>query len=71
MNVLDATEEIDQFIDQAVLAKLPSVTVIHGKGTGVLRAGVHSHLKTHPSVRTFKLGAFGQGDSGVTIIDLK
>lgn len=71
MNVLDATEEIDQFLDQAVLAKLPCVTIIHGKGTGVLRAGVHEHLKTHSSVRTFKLGAFGQGDSGVTIVDLK
>ena len=71
MNVLDATEEIDQFLDQAVLAKLPCVTIIHGKGTGVLRAGVHAHLKTHSSVRTFKLGAFGQGDSGVTIVDLK
>ncbi|MBQ6947039.1 MAG: endonuclease MutS2 [Clostridia bacterium] len=71
MNVLDATEEIDRFLDQAVLSKMPSVTVIHGKGTGILRAGVHAHLKTHPSVRTFKLGAFGQGDSGVTIVDLK
>lgn len=71
MNVLDATEEIDRFLDQAVLSKLPSVTIIHGKGTGVLRAGVHAHLKTHPSVRTFKLGAFGQGDSGITIVDLK
>ncbi len=71
MNVLDATEEIDRFLDQAVLAKLPSVTVIHGKGTGVLRSGVHAHLKNHIAVRTFKLGSFGQGDSGVTIVDLK
>ncbi len=71
MNVLDATEEIDRFLDQAILAKLPSVSIIHGKGTGVLRAGVHAHLKGLPSVRTFKLGSFGQGDSGVTIVDLK
>ena len=71
MNVLDATEEIDRFLDQAILSKLPSVSIIHGKGTGVLRAGVHAHLKTHIAVRTFKLGAFGQGDSGVTIVDLK
>ncbi len=71
MNVLDATEEIDRFLDQAILAKLPSVSIIHGKGTGILRAGVHAHLKTHIAVRTFKLGAFGQGDSGVTIVDLK
>lgn len=71
MNVLEATEEIDRFLDQAILAKLPSVSIIHGKGTGVLRAGVHAHLKSSPMVRTFKLGAFGQGDSGVTIVDLK
>ena len=71
MNVLDAVEEIDRFLDQAILAKMPSVSIIHGKGTGVLRAGVHTHLKTHPAVRTFKLGAFGQGDSGVTIVELK
>ncbi len=71
MNVLDACEEIDRFIDQAILAKMPSVSIIHGKGTGVLRAGVHAHLKASPTVRDFKLGAFGQGDSGVTIVDLK
>lgn len=71
MNVLDATEEIDRFLDQAILAKLPCVSIIHGKGTGVLRAGVHAHLKGLSFVRTFKLGAFGQGDSGVTIVDLK
>lgn len=71
MNVLDATEEIDRFLDQAILAKLPSVSIIHGKGTGVLRAGVHAHLKSHSAVRTFQLGAFGQGDSGVTIVDIK
>ncbi len=71
MNVLDATDEIDRFLDQALLAKLPSVSIIHGKGTGVLRAGVHAYLKSHSAVRTFKLGAFGQGDSGVTIVDLK
>ncbi len=71
MSVLDAVEEIDRFIDQAVLSKLPSVTIIHGKGTGVLRSGVHAHLKNHMSVRTFQLGAFGQGDSGVTVVDLK
>lgn len=71
MNVLDATEEIDRFIDSAILAHLPSVTIIHGKGTGVLRAGVHAHLKTHSAVRNFALGAFGQGDSGITIVNLK
>ncbi len=71
MNVLDATEEIDRFLDQAVLGKIPSVTIIHGKGTGVLRAGVHAHLKNHMLVRTFRLGVFGQGDSGVTLVDLK
>ncbi len=66
----EAVEEIDRFIDQAVLGKMQNVTVIHGKGTGALRAGVHSFLKTHPSVRVFRLGEFGQGDSGVTVIEL-
>lgn len=67
----EAVEEIDRFIDQAILGKMQQVTVIHGKGTGALRAGVHSFLRTHPSVRAFRLGEFGQGDSGVTVIELK
>lgn len=69
--VADACEEIDRFIDDAVLDHLTSVTIIHGKGTGALRSGVHSYLKTHSRVNKFQLGAYGEGDSGVTIVELK
>ncbi len=71
MNVLEATEEIDRFLDGAILAKLASVSIIHGKGTGVLRAGVHAHLKGHAAVKTFRLGSYHEGDTGVTIVELK
>lgn len=69
--VMDALEAIDRFIDRAVLDRMGSVTIIHGKGTGALRAGVHSHLKGHRQVKGFHLGAYGEGDSGVTVVELK
>ncbi len=69
--VADACELIDRFIDDAVLDHLSTVTIIHGKGTGALRAGVHAFLKTHSRVKRFNLGAYGEGDSGVTIVELK
>lgn len=67
----EAISEIDSFIDSALISGINQLTIIHGKGTGVLRKAVHQHLKTHPSVRTFRLGVFGEGDSGVTIVELK
>lgn len=69
--VMDACEMIDRFLDDAVLDHLSSVTVIHGKGTGALRTGVHAHLKGHRQVKTFRLGVYGEGDSGVTVVELK
>ncbi len=63
--------EVDRFIDNAVMAGLPQITIIHGKGTGVLRTAVQQHLRRHPSVKTFRLGTFGEGESGVTIVELK
>ena len=69
--VLDAILDVDKAIDSAVLQGLHQITIIHGKGTGVLRKEIQKHLKTHPSVRTFRLGVFGEGDSGVTIAELK
>lgn len=69
--VMDALDAIDRFIDRAVLDRMGSVTIIHGKGTGALRAGVHSHLKGHRQVKGFHLGAYGEGDSGVTVVELK
>ena len=58
-------------MDGAVLAGLNTVTIIHGKGTGALRAAVHQHLRKHKAVRTFRLGVYGEGESGVTIAELK
>lgn len=69
--VMDACEMIDRFLDDALLDHLSSVTIIHGKGTGALRSGVHSHLKGHRQVKGFRLGAYGEGDSGVTVVELK
>ena len=63
--------ELDRFLDGAVMSGLSVVTVIHGKGTGILRAAVQKHLKSHPSVKSFRLGAFGEGEDGVTVVELK
>ena len=63
--------EMDRFIDNAVMAGVPQITVIHGKGTGVLRAAVQQHLRRHPSVKSYRLGTYGEGEDGVTIVELK
>ena len=69
--VMDALLDVDRAIDAAVLQGLHQITIIHGKGTGTLRTEIQKHLKKHPSIRTFRLGAFGEGDSGVTVAELK
>ena len=71
MTALEATIELDKFIDSAILSKVSQITIIHGKGTGVLRKEISSHLKKHPSIKSFRLGTFGEGESGVTIAELK
>ncbi len=63
--------ELDMFIDNAVLSGIGIITVIHGKGTGALRQGIQRHLKSHPSVKSFRAGQFGEGEDGVTIVELK
>ncbi len=67
----EAIAELDKYLDDAVLAHLNSVRIVHGKGTGALRAGVHNYLKRQKHVKSYRLGAFGEGDAGVTIAELK
>ncbi|MGN0665712.1 MAG: endonuclease MutS2 [Huintestinicola sp.] len=63
--------EVDMFIDNAVMVNAGIITIIHGKGTGLLRQGIQRHLKSHPSVRSFRNGVFGEGEDGVTVVELK
>ncbi|MCL2488769.1 MAG: Smr/MutS family protein, partial [Oscillospiraceae bacterium] len=67
----EAVLEADRFLDNAVLTGLERVTLIHGKGTGALRSAIQQHLKRHPSVKGFRLGAYGEGETGVTVVELK
>lgn len=67
----EAIANVDEFIDHAVLNGLNQVWVIHGMGTGKLRAGLHAHFKKHPNVAEFRLGIYGEGESGVTVLKLK
>lgn len=71
MNLEEAIGEVDMFIDNAVLAGLKTVSIIHGKGAGILRSGIQQHLKRYPAVQEFRLGRFGEGEDGVTIVTLK
>ena len=67
----EAVMEVDKVLDTAVLTNVGSITVIHGKGTGVLRKEIHTFLRHHKAVKSFRLGTFGEGEAGVTIIELK
>lgn len=67
----EAISALDKYLDDAYLAHLPSVRVVHGKGTGALRSAVHSHLKRLKYVKEFRLGEYGEGDAGVTIVTFK
>lgn len=69
--VLDAIPEIEAFLDSAVLANLDEVRIVHGMGTGKLRAGIHEYLRKERNVAEFRLGRYGEGDTGVTIVTLK
>jgi len=67
----EAVAELDKYLDDAYLAHMPSVRIVHGKGTGALRKGVHNYLRRNKHVKSFRLGEFGEGDAGVTIVEFK
>lgn len=71
MESIEAVSAAEQYIDSAIMGKLKTVTIIHGKGTGALRAAVQQMLKRNKAVKSFRLGRFGEGESGVTIVELK
>ncbi len=71
MTVDEAISALDKYLDDAYLTHMPNVRVVHGKGTGALRSAVHSHLKRLKYVKEFRLGEYGEGDAGVTIVTFK
>lgn len=70
-NIDEACFTIDKFLDNCALSSLNTVRIVHGKGTGALRTGIHKFLKNHPHVKSFRIGTFGEGETGVTIVELK
>ena len=70
-NVDEAIVILDKYLDDAMIAHLKTFSVIHGKGTGALRAGIHNYLRSVKYIKNFRLGAYGEGDAGVTIVTLK
>lgn len=66
----EAISKVEKFIDDAEMSSLKTVTIIHGKGTGALRKAIHEHLSGHPYVKNFRLGNYGEGDHGVTVVEL-
>ncbi len=71
MESIEAVLAAERYLDSAVMARLKTVTLIHGKGTGALRAAVQEMLRKNKSVKSFRLGRFGEGEAGVTIVELK
>lgn len=67
----EALQVVDQYLDDATMAGLHEVSIIHGKGTGVLRAGIQQHLRKHPCVKSYRSGVYGEGEMGVTVVTLK
>lgn len=71
MTVDEACSELEKYLDDAAMAHLENVRIVHGKGTGALRKGVQEYLKKNKHVKSFRLGEYGEGDAGVTIATLK
>lgn len=71
MNIEESIFLVDKFLDEAAVAKLETVRIVHGKGTGILGKGIQKYLKSHPHVKSYRYGTFGEGEMGVTIVELK
>ena len=67
----EAIAELDKYLDDAYLSHLPSVRIVHGKGTGALRSAVQNHLKRCKYIKSYRNGAYGEGEAGVTIAEFK
>lgn len=70
-NLEEAIFAVDKYLDDCYISKLNTVRIVHGKGTGILRKGIHDFLKKHPHVKKYRLGTFGEGEMGVTVVELK
>lgn len=76
INVIGQTVEeacfvVDKYLDNCVLNGLSTARIVHGKGTGTLKKGIQKFLKNHPHVKSYRLGTFGEGEDGVTVVELK
>lgn len=71
LNVDEAIPIVDKYLDDCYIANLPTARIVHGKGTGALRKGIHSFLKTNSRIKSYRLGTFGEGEMGVTIVEFK
>ena len=71
LTVDEAIPIVDKYLDDCYIAKISPVRIVHGKGTGALRNGIHHYLKSNKIVDSFRLGTFGEGEMGVTIVNLK
>ena len=71
LNVDEAIFEIDKFLDTAYINHLSPITILHGKGTGKLKSGIHAFLKTNKYVKSYRIGDYHEGQDGVTIVELK
>jgi DNA mismatch repair protein MutS2 len=71
LNLEEAILSVDLYLDNCILHSLKQVHIIHGKGTGILRSGIQAHLKKHKAVQEFRLGRYGEGEDGVTVVTLK